>query len=153
VILRDATPQDEAGWRRLWAGYLAFYGMDLPPAQTDLTWNRLMTPDHPMQLRVACEETGDGTGGEMLGFALWQHHPSSWAMTDDLYLEDLFVSAAARGRGLGRALIEDLYALARARGFGRVYWMTETGNAGARRLYDAVSVHDDHIRYRIATPQ
>lgn len=147
MILRDATPRDEADWRRLWAGYLAFYGVDLPPGQTDRTWGWLMTPDHPLKLRVACE------GDEMLGFALWQHHPSSWAMTDDLYLEDLFVSAAARGRGLGRALIEDLYAIARDRGFGRVYWMTDTGNTAARRLYDAVSQHDDHIRYRITTPQ
>ena len=146
VQIREAEPQDEAGWRALWAQYLAFYAVDLPQAQTDRCWGWLMTPGHPLKLRVACE------GAAMLGFALWQHHPSSWVATDDLYLEDLFVAPGARGRGLGRALIEDLYAIARARGFGRVYWMTETGNASARRLYDAVSEHDDHIRYRIATP-
>ncbi len=145
--IRQAEPRDEAAWRQLWAQYLAFYGVSLPPAQTDRTWGWLMTPDHPLKLRVAEDD-----GGGLAGFALWQHHPSSWVMTDDLYLEDLFVSPAARGKGLGRALIEDLYAIARARGFGRVYWMTETGNAQARRLYDAVSAHDDHIRYRIDTP-
>lgn len=149
MTIRDATPADEAGWRRLWAAYLAFYGVDLPPAQTARTWGWLMTPDHPLKLRVA----GPAGGGPLTGFALWQHHPSSWAMTDDLYLEDLFVAPEARGAGLGRRLIEDLYAIARQRGYGRIYWMTETGNAAARRLYDRVSAHDDHIRYRIATPQ
>lgn len=139
--IRDARPQDETAWRYLWAAYLAFYGVNLPEAQTELTWGRIMG-DGPMNLRLAEED------GRVIGFALWNHHPSSWAMADDLYLEDLFIDPAARGKGLGRAMIADLFDIAKARGFSRVWWMTEEGNAAARRLYDSLSEYDGHIRYR-----
>ena len=70
-------------------------------------------------------------------------------MGDDCYLEDLFVSEAARGKGVGRALINDLKALAKAKGWHRLYWNTETSNAQARALYDSFVENDGHIRYRI----
>ncbi len=140
--IRDATPADEAAWRALWQGYLDFYRHPLPQAVTDFTWTRLMDPASALKARLAVAE------GTVLGFAIHQHHPSSWVLGDDGYLEDLFVSAAARGRGAGRALIEDLYAIARARGWHRVYWMTEITNTAARKLYDSLAPCDDHIRYR-----
>ena len=140
--IRDATPADEAAWRALWQGYLDFYRHPLPQAVTDFTWARLMDPASALKARLAVAE------GAVLGFAIHQHHPSSWVLGDDGYLEDLFVSAAARGRGAGRALIEDLYAIARARGWHRVYWMTEITNTAARTLYDSLAPCDDHIRYR-----
>ena len=140
--IRDATPADEAAWRALWQGYLDFYRHPLPQAVTDFTWARLMDPASALKARLAVAE------GAVLGFAIHQHHPSSWVLGDDGYLEDLFVSDAARGRGTGRALIEDLYAIARARGWHRVYWMTEITNTAARKLYDSLAPCDDHIRYR-----
>ena len=140
--IRDATPADEAAWRALWQGYLDFYRHPLPRAVSDFTWARLMDPASALKARLAVAE------GAVLGFAIHQHHPSSWVLGDDGYLEDLFVSDAARGRGAGRALIEDLYAIARARGWHRVYWMTEITNTAARKLYDSLAPCDDHIRYR-----
>ena len=140
--VRDATPADEAVWRALWQGYLDFYRHPLPQAVTDFTWARLMDPASALKARLAVAE------GAVLGFAIHQHHPSSWVLGDDGYLEDLFVSEAARGRGAGRALIKDLYAIARARGWHRVYWMTEITNTAARKLYDSLAPCDDHIRYR-----
>jgi GNAT superfamily N-acetyltransferase len=81
--------------------------------------------------------------------AFHQHHPSTWVMGDDGYLEDLFVAPEARGQGLGRALIEDLVAIGRAKGWQRLYWLTEIENATARRLYDQFCDNDGHIRYRM----
>ena len=114
MILRDATPADRAVWDRLWQGFLTFYAATLPPAVTASTWTRLMDPGCPMKMRLAEVE------GAVLGFAIHQHHPSTWVLGDDCYLEDLFVDPAARGMGLGRALIDDLAALARARGWHRL---------------------------------
>jgi GNAT superfamily N-acetyltransferase len=85
-----------------------------------------------------------------MGFAVWHHHVASWHTADDCYLEDLFVDPAARGQGLGRALLDDLIATARARGFGRIYWHTNEGNARARALYDSYTPADGHLRYRMA---
>jgi len=140
--IRDATPADEAAWRQLWTGYLAFYEVALPDEVTAATWARLMDPASPVKVRLAEED------GQVMGFAIHLHHPSTWVLGEDAYLEDLFVAPAGRGRGLGRALIEDLYALARAKGWHRVYWLTDQDNATARRLYDSLAPSDNHIRYR-----
>ena len=144
TTIRDAGPADEAAWRRLWAEFLAFYGKPLPEDVTAHTWARILDPAHPMALRLA------EMAGATVGFALWQTHDSSWVMGPDLYLEDLYVTPAARGRGIGRALIADLVALGRARGCARIYWMTELTNTAARRLYDDFASDDGHVRYRTA---
>ena len=142
MILRDAAPTDRAQWAVLWQGFLDYYQTTLDPAITDHTWARLMDPTSPMKMRLA-EDDG------LLGFAIHQHHPSTWVMGDDCYLEDLFVAPAARGRGVGRALIEDLQTLARDCGWHRLYWHTNEGNTTARRLYDSITPSDGHIRYRM----
>ena len=64
------------------------------------------------------------------------------------YLEDLFVAEIARGRGLGRALIEAVYDKAEAAGASRVYWLTQSDNAQARALYDEVADNLGFIQYR-----
>lgn len=143
--IRDAHAQDEAAWRGLWQGYLAFYDVDLDPAITDHTWARILSPDSRLKMRLAVD------GDRVLGFAIHHHHASTWVMGDDCYLEDLFVDAALRGGGIGRALIADLQAIAKAQGWRRLYWHTDQGNLQARKLYDSIVPSDGHIRYRIAT--
>ena len=143
-MIRWALPSDEPAWRALWQGYLAFYDHPLPEAQTAFTWERLMDPASPVAVRLACE------GDRVLGFAIHLHHPSTWVMGEDVYLEDLFVAPEARGKGLGRALIEDLKALGREKGWHRIYWHTEVTNTAARGLYDQLAEYDGHIRYRTA---
>lgn len=142
MIIRDAGPADEAAWRGLWAQYLAFYDVNLAPGITDHTWARLMDPGSALKARLAVE-------GDVVGFAIHQHHASTWVRGDDCYLEDLFVSEAARGMGAGRALIEDLRALATGRGWQRLYWHTDQDNARARALYDSIVPSDGHVRYRL----
>lgn len=142
-MIRDATPADKAAWLVLWQGFLDFYGEDLDPAITQFTWKRLMDPANAMKMRLAVVE------GVPLGFAIHQHHPSTWVMGEDCYLEDLFVSPQARGQGLGRALIQDLMVLAKARGWHRLYWHTGHDNATARKLYDSIIPADGNIRYRL----
>ena len=58
MILRDASPADEAAWRGLWAGFLAYYGVTLAPEVTDFTWARLMDPSNALKARAglgACQ--------------------------------------------------------------------------------------------------
>ena len=143
VELRDATPSDESDFRRLWQGFCDGYGLTLAPEVSDFTWARLMDPGNALTARLACID------GRPQGFAIHQHHPSTWVLGDDGYLEDLFVAPQARGQGLGRALIEDLVAIGRASGWRRLYWLTEIENSTARRLYDQFCDHDGHIRYRM----
>ncbi len=141
--LRDARPEDEKDFLRLWQGFCDVYDLTLPPEVTALTWTRLMDPASPMTARLAV------LNGTPQGFAIHQHHPSTWVLGDDGYLEDLYVDPSARGQGLGRALIEDLIAIGRKNGWRRLYWLTEITNTTARHLYDQFCDNDGHIRYRM----
>lgn len=143
ISIRSAATQDEAAWRGLWQSYLTFYEQNLDPAITDLTWARILDPAH----RIGCRMAFDGDAA--LGFAIHHPHCSTWAAADDVYLEDLFVSATVRGKGVGRALIEDLQALGRANGWNQLYWHTKRNNATARRLYDSFCDEDGNVRYRL----
>lgn len=142
-VIRDPRPDDEAAWRQLWSGYVDFYEAEINEAVTAATWQRLFTPGSGMFGRIAEWD------GAVAGFTVSVVHPGSWTLAPLCYLEDLFVEPAARGHGIGKALIQDLVALARERGWSRVYWHTRQGNATARLLYDRFAKADDFVRYRI----
>ncbi len=144
VDIRPLTEADRAAWEPLWDGYLAFYNATLPPGTTDATWRRLLDPAEPMFA------LGASMNGRLLGIVHYIFHRSTWSIGGYCYLQDLFVSEEARGAGLGRALIEAVYAEARAKGVGRVYWLTHDSNAVARRLYDMVAENAGFIQYRKA---
>lgn len=142
-IIRDATAADEAAWRRLWDQYLAFYKVELADDVTAHTWARILDPSSRVAMRVAEVE------GTLAGFAIHHFHDSTWVKTPDCYLEDLFLDATYRGQGIGRALIDDLIAIARAKGWSRLYWHTDRDNATARKLHDTYAPEDGHVRYRL----
>lgn len=141
--IRPLAPADRAQWGPLWQGYLAFYETHLPASVTDLTWQRLIDPEAP--ILGLCAATPDD---RLLGIVHYLFHPVTWAAGPRCYLEDLFTSPDARGQGVGRALIEAVYAAADARGADQVYWLTQDFNATARRLYDQVAKATPFIKYR-----
>ena len=145
LIIRDAAEHDEAAWRKLWAGYLAFYEAEVPEEVTAFTWARVLDPGSLVSMRVAEED------GKVLGFAIHHYHDSTWDIAPECYLEDLFVDETARGKGVGRALIDDLIALSKRHGWRGIYWHTRHDNAPARKLYDSYVETDGHIRYRLQT--
>jgi GNAT superfamily N-acetyltransferase len=76
--------------------------------------------------------------GEPAGFALFFHNYSTFAGRRGLYLEDLYVRPAYRGRGIGKALLRDLAAIAVARGCARLEWAVLDWNEPAMRFYESV---------------
>ncbi|MCP1559517.1 UNVERIFIED_ORG: GNAT superfamily N-acetyltransferase [Methylobacterium sp. SuP10 SLI 274] len=143
MTIRDPAAADEAGWRRLWAGYLAFYGETLPEAVTAATWARMLDPASPVFARLAERD------GSLVGMTVNVLHEGTWSTTPVCYLEDLFVAPEARGGGIGQALIADLVERGKARGWSRLYWHTRAGNAQARRLYERFVAADHFCRYRL----
>ncbi len=75
---------------------------------------------------------------EAVGFALFFHNFSTFLGRRGLYLEDLFVKPAARGKGVGRALLGYLARLAQARGCGRLEWAVLDWNEPAMRFYESL---------------
>ncbi len=143
TAVRPLTVADRAGWEALWNGYLEFYRVELPPEVTEATWRRLLDPG--AEVHGLC---ADGDAGKLVGIVHYLFHPVTWAIAHRCYLEDLFVEPAARRTGIGRRLIEAVYSEADARGADQVYWLTEEGNATARRLYDRVGRLTEFVKYR-----
>lgn len=98
-------------------------------------------------IAVSDEPEARSNGDDALGLVHFLFHPHCWRAGDVCYLQDLFVAAEARGAGAGRALIEAVYAEADRRGAEDVYWMTQTSNATARRLYDRIGAPTAFMKY------
>jgi GNAT superfamily N-acetyltransferase len=144
--VRFVERADFPRWLPLWEGYNKFYGRvgatALPAEITQTTWERFFDPHEPVHALVAQSD------GRLVGLAHYLFHRSTIMLGPNCYLQDLFTLEAARGRGVGRALIEAVYAQARIAGAARVYWHTEETNATARRLYDQVAGNSGFIVYR-----
>ena len=89
---------------------------------------------------------GAWRGGVLVGVVHALFHASTWA-DEVCYLQDLFVTEAARGSGAGSALIDAVATVSRQRGAARLYWLTHHDNTAARALYDRVAVNRGFIRY------
>lgn len=146
IAVRPITRSDWAAWLPLWHGYNAFYGRvgttALPEEITQTTWRRFFDAYEPVHALVAESD------GQLLGLAHYLFHRSTTRLEPLCYLQDLFTVSAARGRGVGQALIEGVYARAQAAGCGRVYWQTQETNTTAMRLYDRVAERSGFVVYR-----
>ncbi len=146
VLIRDIQKSDFAAWKPLWDGYNAFYGRKgetaLPDAITQRTWSRFFDAYEPVHALVAEQ------AGRLLGLTHFLFHRSTTMIEPICYLQDLFTAEDARGKGVGRALIEEVYRRAQAAGCSRVYWQTHETNATAMQLYDKVADKSGFIVYR-----
>lgn len=142
IRIRPLSANDREGWEPLWLGYQEFYGADLR-SETDALWKRLISPpdDGPFCLVAENEE------GTLCGLAHYLFHTTTWSAGPRCYLNDLFTDKNARGRGVGRGLIEAVYAAADERDAGQVYWHTQEFNDTARMLYDKVAKATPFIKY------
>ncbi len=74
-------------------------------------------------------------GEQPVGFAVYFFNFSTWLGRPGLYLEDLFVRPELRGKGYGRALLEELARIAHGRGCGRMEWAVLDWNEPAIQFY------------------
>ena len=139
--IRAIAAVDRIAWQDLWDAYLVFYESELPGAVSEDVFTRLVIGDG-LYGAIAWSDNG-----EPLGLVHWLFHPSTWSLTSYCYLEDLYVSPAARGAGIGRELIAHVNAAARDAGASKVYWLTHESNAGAQVLYDRVADRTGFIHF------
>ncbi|MFM9033223.1 MAG: N-acetyltransferase family protein [Mycobacterium sp.] len=142
--VRMARAEDHDQWLLLWKGYQTFYKTDIPAATTATTWARFHDPSEPVYCAVAEED------GRLVGMVHYIQHRSCWTVGDYVYLQDLFATPEFRGRGVGRALIEHVYASASEAGASRVWWLTHESNKQAMLLYDRVADKSGFLQYRKA---
>ena len=123
--IRPVERADRPQWGRMWSGYLAFYKTELPEGMYDLAFDRLLS-----------------------GLVHYLFHRHGWRQDQVCYLQDLYTDPAARGQGVGAALINAVYAEADKAGAPSVYWLTQEGNETARKLYDRIATETDFIKYQ-----
>ena len=145
IFIRDVRQSDFAKWKQLWDGYNEFYGRKdstaLPGEITNLTWSRFFDGYEPIHALVAEH------AGKLAGLVHYLLHRSSTSLTSNCYLQDLFTAESARGQGIGRALIEEVYRRAAQVGSAKVYWQTHETNIHAMKLYDKVAKKSGFIIY------
>jgi GNAT superfamily N-acetyltransferase len=141
VTIRPIAVADKERWLDLYKQYIVFYKSSLPDEQYELTWQRLNSDFNINGLVAELD-------GQVVGLAHYIFRPSTWAENDFCYLEDLFTDPAVRGKGVGRALINELHKIAIDRGSKRLYWTTAPDNETARKLYDKVAI-TDRVQYKI----
>lgn len=146
-IVRPVRRTDWEQWLPLWEGYNTFYKNTPSDAVTRTTWERFFDHYEPVHALVADHQ------GRLVGLVHYIFHRNTWMIDPVCYLEDLFTSPAARGQGVGRALIEAVYAAAEEAGSQRVYWLTHETNTQARALYDTVANRSGFIQYRKDLPR
>lgn len=150
LVIREVVNDDFAAWKPLWDAYNHYYGRHgetaLPEHITRTTWSRFLDSDEPVHALMA------ETDGRTLGLVHFLFHRSTIQVEPNCYLQDLYTVEAARGQGVGRALIEAVFARAAQLGLPRVYWQTHQSNTGAMRLYDQVADKSGFIVYRRMLP-
>ncbi|WP_300057988.1 GNAT family N-acetyltransferase [uncultured Roseobacter sp.] len=142
LSVRPLRMEDKAEWAELWTAYLAFYETTRPQEIFDLYFDRLMGDD-PQDYNGLVAELD----GRLVGLTHYLCHRHGWSEANVCYLQDLYAAPDVRGAGIGRALIEAVYALADAEGAPGVYWLTQDFNATARQLYDRIGVKTPFIKY------
>lgn len=144
--IRLARPDEMEQWLPLWKGYQNFYKTNISEEVTLKTWRRFMDPAEPMHCAVA------ELNGHLVGMVHYLYHRSCWTSGDYCYLQDLFALPEVRGTGVGRALIEHVYAQAEAAGASRVWWLTHETNTHAMQLYDRIADKSGFVQYRKMLP-
>ncbi len=127
------------------AAYQRFYEVDdIDEERNRVFFRRFLAPSEDGMLLGARED------GRFAGYACLYWHFSSLRATESVLMNDLYVEADQRGRGVGRALIEASAAVAREHGAALLEWQTDPDNHTAQRLYDTTGARrSDEVEYEL----
>jgi GNAT superfamily N-acetyltransferase len=143
LVIRPVEAGDHDQWHALWTAYLAFYEATVADQVHASTWSRFFIDDrYEPNCFVAKQD------GKLVGLVHFLQHRHNWRVENVIYLQDLYAVPESRGSGVGRALIEAVYAHGDAIGCQSVYWMTNENNETARKLYDHIAKLTPFVKYQ-----
>ncbi|WP_340643975.1 GNAT family N-acetyltransferase [Phenylobacterium sp.] len=139
--IRPVTPGDLTGLLGLMAEHAAFERGQASVQPWQLS-RALFEPPARLFGWVACD------GADLLGYAAASREFSAWRGDEHLHMDGLFVSAAARNRGLGARLVEAVVGFARTAGLPEIQWQTPAWNLDATRFYERLgAVGKEKVRF------
>ncbi len=119
--------EDFADWLVLWNANNRGICHEITTAET---WRRILEPGNPVN------GLGAWLNGAMAGICHYVIHSTTGSIEPVCYMQDLFVDSGYRRRGVARALLAALEEEGRRQGWRRIYWLAETKNDAAARLYE-----------------
>jgi GNAT superfamily N-acetyltransferase len=127
------------------AAYQRFYEVDdVDDERNRVFFARFLAPSDDGMLLGAWRD------GKLVGYACLYRHFTSLVPAETVLMNDLYVAAAARGQGVGRALIEASAEVARERGAHHLEWATAPDNETAQRLYDSTGAErSEWVEYEL----
>jgi GNAT superfamily N-acetyltransferase len=128
--IRPARPEDVAAISQLIRDLAEYEQALTEVVATEQDLRAALFAPHPALF--AHVATADGA---VVGFALWFVNYSTWLGRHGIWLEDLYVTPAMRGSGLGKALLAELAAICVQRGYGRLDWWVLDSNKPALAFY------------------
>lgn len=143
ISVEPVQIKDYQQWLPFWLKYQDFYAVSLTEETTLATWKRFFDENEKVYCAVA------KSSDKILGFVHYLYHPSTWAINDFCYLEDLYVTPDARGLHIGKQLIEFVNKQAKKQQSARLYWHTQETNIPGQRLYDWIAEKPGVIEYRM----
>ena len=145
-MIREATPADVPVILQLVRELAAYEREPDAVEATEAMLNEALFGPQPVASCHLAE-----LDGAVVGFALWYVTFSTWKGRPGLWLEDLFVRPAARGHGLGKALLQRLAAVCVERGYPRFEWWVLDWNVDAQGFYRSLGARpeDDWTVWRV----
>lgn len=143
ITIRPIAKHDHIEWAQLYQGYAEFYKVNQTAEMRDTVWGWLLDPEHTTQGFVAILDE------KLVGLTHYRPFSRPLSASTGGYLDDLFVSPAARGTGAAAALIEAVRSEGLRQGWSVIRWITADDNARARSLYDRVATQTKWVTYDI----
>ncbi|WP_229756445.1 GNAT family N-acetyltransferase [Cnuibacter physcomitrellae] len=142
ITIRPVEQSEFFAWYALFADYADFYETPLSDETAVLVWSWIIDPAAELDALVAVDEEG-----ALVGFAHHRTFLRPLAGSKGIYLDDLFVSPAHRGKGVGTQLIDAVAEIGKSRRASIVRWITADDNETAQRLYDKVAQKTTWVTY------
>lgn len=143
VKIRPLERNDYDAWHAMWTKYLEFYESSVKPEVYESSFNRFFASN---EFEPSCFVAVKN--GELVGLVHFIYHRHNWHLDNVCYLQDLYADENMRGEGIGRKLIEAVYAQADNDNIASVYWMTQEFNTEARKLYDRIAKLTPFVQYK-----
>lgn len=136
--IRPATPGDLQGILALMLELAEYEKLTHIFAATEDSLRSSLFGEQPAAECLVAETTAPGGGKILVAYAVWFHNYSTFLCRRGMYLEDVYVRANMRGLGIGRAMLQQLAAIAVERNCGRFEWTVLDWNQTAIDFYEAL---------------
>ncbi len=150
--VHDATPDDISTIRQFIVDLAVYEKEPNAVLATEEDIHDSLFCDSPKVFGLICEQLGDGESTPLaIGFAIYLFNYSTWLGKHGIFLEDLYVSPEARGRGAGKALLKAVAQIAVANDCGRYEWNVLRWNTPSIEFYEACGAKplDEWVGYRM----